>query len=128
MDSVLNKLKQAQKNPEDGKKMDAIVRERKSSVSARQMVEEVNALHATSTPPAEIEVSLNHWKEQYPKLFSMILDPGYSRVMLYAMLDQLEAVEKGKKSTHDASVNVGTTLVNSYVRPKLGMAPVPLPN
>ena len=128
METVLNKIKRTQENPEDAKKMDADIREQKRSVGARQMIEEVNALHAKDMPSAEIEVTLNHWKEKYPKLFSMVLDPGYSRAMLNAMLDQLEAVEKGQTSTHDASVMVGTVLVNSYVRPKLGMAPVPLPN
>jgi len=128
MESVLGKIKKMQQNPEDGKTMDREVREQKRSVGARQMVADVNACHAKGTPPAEIEVELNHWKEQYPKLFSMVLDPEYSRAMLSAMLDQLEAVERGAKTTHDASVMVGTVLVNSYVRPQLGMAPVPLPN
>lgn len=128
MQTVLEKIKKTQENPEDAAKMDADVREQKRSVGARKMIAAVDAEHAKGTPPADIEVALNHWKEEYPKLFSMVLDPGYSRAMLSAMLDQLEAVERGKKSTHDASVMVGTVLVNSYVRPQLGMAPVPLPN
>ena len=128
MESVLEKLKKTQENPEDAAKMDADVRELKRSISAREMIRDIDAEHAKGTPAAEIEVALNHWKEKYPKLFSMVLDPGYSKAMLNAMLAQLEAVEVGKKSTHDASVMVGTVLVNSFVRPKLGMAPVPLPN
>jgi hypothetical protein len=116
------------KTKEDPAQIDAGVRESKRSVGARKLVEQMYALHDAGTSKEEIESVMKDQKEQFPKLFSMVLDPGHSRAMLTAMLDQLEAVEKGKKSTHDASVMVGTVLVNSYVRPKLGMAPMPLPN
>jgi hypothetical protein len=127
MASVLNKIKQTQENPEEAEKMDADIRESKRSITARLMVEKVNQMHDEGASKEEIEAALTAEKAEYPKLFAMVIDPGYSRVMLSAMLDQLEAVERGKKTTHEASVMVGTVLVNSYVRPKLGMAPVPLP-
>ncbi len=127
MDSVIKKLGDKKQTPEEAAAMDASIRESKRTHSARQMVDDVNMCHARGMPPHEIQVELSHWEEEYPKLFSMILDPGYSRVMLNAMLDQLEAVERGRKTTHDASVLVGTLLANEFVRPKLGMEPVPLP-
>jgi hypothetical protein len=113
---------------EDPKQMDADVRAQKRSVGARKLVEDVTALHDAGATKEEIEEKLKDQKAEFPKLFAMVLAPGYSRAMLNAMLDQLEAVERGAKTTHDASVMVGTVLVNSYVRPKLGMAPMPLPN
>jgi excinuclease UvrABC ATPase subunit len=113
---------------EDPKQMDADVRAQKRSIGARKLVEDMTALQDAGATKEEIEEKLKDQKAEFPKLFAMVLAPGYSRVMLNAMLDQLEAVEHGKKSTHDASVMVGTVLVNSYVRPKLGMAPMPLPN
>lgn len=113
---------------EDPKQMDADVRAQKRSIGARKLVEDVTALQNAGATKEEIEEKLKDQKAEFPKLFAMVLAPGCSRVMLNAMLDQLEAVEKGKKSTHDASVMVGTVLVNSYVRPKLGMAPMPLPH
>ena len=128
MDSIAQKLSDKKVTPEEAAAMDASIRESKRSEGVRTMIAEVNALHAKNVPSHEIQVMLPQWEEEYPKLFAMILDPGYSRAMLNAMLEQLEAVEKGKKTTHDASVAVGTVLVNSYVRPKLGMEPVPLPS
>jgi hypothetical protein len=122
----MNKLPPQEK--EDPKKIDADVRAQKRSVGARKLVEDVTALQDAGATKEEIEEKLKDQKTEFPKLFAMVLDPGCSRVMLNAMLDQLEAVERGQKSTHDASVMVGTVLVNSYVRPKLGMAPMPLPN
>jgi hypothetical protein len=128
MDSIAQKLSDKKISPAEAAAMDASIRESKRSVGIRKMIADVTALHEKHTPSHEIQVLLPQWEEEYPKLFAMILDPEYSRVTLNAMLAQLEAVENGKKTTHDASVNVGTVLVNSFVRPKLGMEPVPLPD
>jgi DNA-binding HxlR family transcriptional regulator len=100
MASVLNKLKQTQENPEDAIKMDAEIRESKRSISARLLVNKVNELHDKGASKEEIEAALTAEKAEYPKLFAMVLDPGYSRAMLSAMLNQLEAVERGRKTTH----------------------------
>lgn len=127
MDSIAQKLSDKKVSPEEAAAMDASIRESKRSIGIRKMIADVNALHAKQIPSHEIQIMLPQWEEEYPKLFAMILDPEYSRATLNAMLEQLEGVEKGRLTTHDASVTVGTVLVNSYVRPKLGMEPVPLP-
>ena len=127
-DSIKAKLAREMANPEEGKKMDEEIRDNKRSVGARAMVEAIKAAQKRGLSKEEIEKELATEKEQSPKLFAMVLDPRHSPAMLYAMLAQLEAVEMGSKSTHDASVAVGTILVNSFVRPKLGMDPVPLPD
>jgi hypothetical protein len=127
MSSVKAKLAEAMKNPEEAAAMDASIREAKRSRSARQLVTEVRAAVARGQEEAAIREELKAWAEEYPKLFDMVLDPEHSPAMLDAILLQLEAVEAGRRSTHDASVTVGTMLVNSFVRPKLGMEPVPLP-
>ncbi len=108
--------------------MDATVRASKRSVGARTMVDAIKAARARGLTPSEIEAELAQWKEEYPRLFAMVLDPSHSPVLLNAMLAQLEAVEEAQRSTHDASVMIGTMLVNSFVRPKLGMEEVPLPD
>ena len=128
MDSIKEKLERERANPEEAAKMDAEIRASKRSVGARAMVEAVKAAQARGLSKEEIEVELAAQKEEYPRLFAMVLDPRHSPAMLYAMLAQLESVERGSRSTHDASVAVGTILVNSFVRPKLGMEPVPLPD
>ena len=128
MDSIKAKLAREQEHPEEAAQMDADIRNNKRSVGARALVEAIKAAQKRGLSKEEIEQELAKEKEEYPKLFGMVLDPRHSPAMLYAMLAQLEAVETGSKSTHDASVTVGTILVNSFVRPKLGMDPVPLPD
>jgi hypothetical protein len=128
MDSIKAKLERERADPEAAAKMDSEIRASKRSVGARALVEAIKAAQKRGLSREEIEKELALEKEEYPKLFGMVLDPKHSPAMLYAMLAQLEAVEGGSKSTHDASVAVGTILVNSFVRPKLGMDPVPLPN
>jgi hypothetical protein len=130
MDSIKAKLAAEQSNPEEAAKMDADIRAQKRSVGARAMVEAIKAAQIQGLTTEEIDTGAEFakYKEDYPRLFAMVLDPRHSPAMLYAMLAQLESVEAGARSTHDASVAVGTILVNSFVRPKLGMEPVPLPN
>ena len=126
--TIKQKLAQQQLNPEEQEKMDADIRAAKRSVRVRTMVNTVKAELAKGKSRAEIEAEMPQEKEVCPSLFAMVCDPRHSPAMLYAMLAQLESVEEGRRSTHDASVAVGTILVNSFVRPKLGMEPVPLPN
>jgi hypothetical protein len=128
MDSIKAKLAREKADPEAAAKMDSEIRTNKRSVGARALVEAIKAAQKRGLSKEEIEKELALEKEDYPKLFGMVLDPKHSPAMLYAMLAQLEAVEGGAKTTHDASVAVGTILVNSFVRPKLGMDPVPLPD
>lgn len=128
MDSIKAKLARDREHPEEAAEMDADIRSTKRSITARSMVESIKAAQKRGLSKEAIEAELATEKEKFPKLFAMVLDPRHSPAMLYAMLAQLEAVEKGAKSTHDASVAVGTILVNSFVRPKLGMDPVPLPD
>jgi hypothetical protein len=127
MSSVKAKLAEAMKNPEEAAEMDASIREAKRSVTARQMVSAARAAAARGLGADAIRAELGSQVEEYPKLFEMVMDPSHSPAMLDAILTQLEAVETGRRTTHDASVLVGTMLVNSFVRPKLGMEQVPLP-
>ncbi len=131
MDSIKAKLDEAAgRDPEEGRKMDEEVRANKRSVAARRMIADLQEARARGLSPKEIldDVHLARWKAEFPRLFAMVLDPKYSPAMLNAMLRQLEAVEEGSRTTHDASVAVGSLLVNQYVRPKLGMESVPLPD
>ena len=129
MDSVLQKIADKEPTAEEKAAMDASIREARRSVGARQLVTRVQAGLAAGRRPEELatDAEIAPLKEEYPKLFDMVCDSRCSPAMLIAMLAQLEAVEAGRKTTHDASVFVGTALVNSFVRPRLGMAPVPLP-
>jgi hypothetical protein len=127
-DALKNKLAgAASQDPEEAAKMDAQIREEKPSVRARRLVAAIRACQARGLSPEAMAEELKAEKELLPRLYEMVTAPGHSEELLNAMLAQLEAVEGGRKTTHEASVHVGTMLVNSYVRPKLGMEPVPLP-
>lgn len=115
-------------DPEEAAKTDAQIREGRPSVRARALIEAIRACQARGLTPEAMAEELKAEKEALPRLYEMVTAPGHSEELLNAMLAQLEAVEGGRKSTHEASVHVGTMLVNSYVRPKLGMEPVPLPD
>lgn len=127
MDSLKQKLSSQAPTPEEAAATDASIRANKRSVGARALASAVQAAKARGLSSAEIETELKEQGRDYPALFVMLNGPGYSEAMLNAILTQLEAVEGGARSTHEASVVVGTALANSYVRPQLGMAPVPLP-
>lgn len=130
-DSLKAKLDAAQgRTPEDDAKMDADVRANKRSLFARQLINQVQAAKKRGRSAEQISAdpAFAEFKVEFPRLFKMLLDPKHSEAMLTSMLRQLEAVEAGARSTHEASVTVGTILVNQYVRPKLGMEPVPLPD
>lgn len=128
-DALKNKLASAgAQDPAEAAKMDAQIREARTSVRARALVEAVRACRTRGLTPEAMAEELKAEKEALPRLYEMATSPGHSEELLNAMLAQLEAVEGGRKSTHEASVHVGTMLVNSYVRPKLGMEPVPLPD
>ena len=127
METLKEKLAHAAGHPEEAAAMDASIRASQRSVAARKLVTDVKAARATGQTQEEIAMALADQIKEFPRLFAMMFDSKYSEAMLNAMLAQLEAVERGQKTTHDASVHVGTRLVNQYVRPQLGMAQVPLP-
>ena len=128
MDSAIKKLADKKQTPEEAAALDASVRDAKRSHGVRKMVDEIKAAQARGLAPHEIQVELSQWELEYPRLFAMVNGGEYSEALLSAMLTQLESVEAGRSTTHDASVVVGTVLVNSFVRPQLGMEPVPLPD
>jgi hypothetical protein len=91
------------------------------SVRARRMILEVEDALRTKTP-AQISAEFAEWQTEFPKLFEMVLTRTYSREIMATMLDQLERVERGNTSQHNASVAVGTILVDRIVKPQLDAA------
>jgi len=90
----------------------------KKSIRARRMVVDVESALSTKTA-AQVAAEFPEWQAEFPKLFEMVLTRTYSRDILGMMLDQLERVERGATSQHDASVAVGTVLVDRIVKPQL---------
>lgn len=94
--------------------------ERKSA-RARRMITEVEAALETQTP-AQVSAHFAEFQREFPKIFEMLLTRTYNRAFMEMMLQQLERVERGAVSQHDASVAVGTVLVEEIVKPQLRAA------
>jgi hypothetical protein len=96
------------------------------SVRVRRMVAEVEAALRTDTP-AQVSSRFAEWQAEFPKIFEMVLTRTYPREVLEMMLRNLEKMESGNLSQHNASVAVGTVLVDTFVKPQLKNAPPPPP-
>tara|TARA_Y100000389_G_C17308602_1_gene436769 strand:+ start:508 stop:780 length:273 start_codon:yes stop_codon:yes gene_type:complete len=59
------------------------------------------------------------FSKHYPTLFEKLFDPKLDVTTLRYMLNQKEKMSSNKLSQHDASVKVGTMLVDKYVKPNL---------
>ncbi len=91
------------------------------SVRARRMITEVESALETQTP-AQVSAHFGEFQREFPKIFEMLLTRTYNRGFLEMMLQQLERMERGAVSQHDASVAVGTVLVEEIVKPQLRAA------
>ena len=85
------------------------------------MVLEVETALETKTS-AQVASEYPEWQQEFPALFQMIITRSYRRDILEAMLHQLERVESGATTQHNASVAVGTVLVDEIVKPQLSAA------
>jgi len=82
------------------------------------MITEIETALETKTP-AQVVSSYPAWQTEFPKIFEILLSRTYKRDFLEMMLQQLEKVERGTVSQHNASVAVGTMLVEKVVKPQL---------
>jgi hypothetical protein len=88
------------------------------SVRARRMIVEVESALETQSA-AQVSTQFAEWQVEFPKLFEMVLTRTYDRNLMNMMLLHLEKVEQGISSQHDASIAVGTVLVDNIVKPQL---------
>ncbi len=94
------------------------------SVRVRRMVDEVEEALRSQTP-AQVSARFADWQVEFPKIFEMVLTRTYPREVLEMMLKNLEKMESGTLSQHNASVAVGTVLVDTFVKPQLKNVPPP---
>jgi hypothetical protein len=93
----------------------------KKSVVARRMIAEVEKALQTESA-ASVSSRFAEYQLEFPKLFATLLNRDYPRDVLGLMIAQIEKVENGRMSQHDASVAVGSVLVNQFVKPQMGNA------
>jgi hypothetical protein len=96
------------------------------SIRVRRMVTEVEAALRNETP-AQVSSRFADWQAEFPKIFEMVLTRSYPREVLEMMLKNLEKMESGSLSQHNASVAVGSVLVDTFVKPQLKNAPTKPP-
>jgi len=59
------------------------------------------------------------FSKKYPTLFEKLFEPNFDKAVLRYMLNQKEKINLNKQTEHNASIKVGTMLVDKYVKPNL---------
>jgi len=89
------------------------------SMRIKQMISEVKTALSNSSA-AIVSSQFPNYQTEFPQLFAMILKPDYDQRILDHMVAQIEKMEAGRQNQHQASVAVGTVLVDTYVKGKVG--------
>ena len=84
----------------------------------RRFIDDVETALQTQTP-AQVMTQFADFQKQFPQIFQLVLTRTYSRDIMAILLDNLDRMERGTRSQHDASVAVGTVLVDRIVKPQL---------
>jgi len=110
-DGVLAASAEAAKEPTkfDPKQRAAYIKER---------VEEVRRLRRLGQNDIQIKAAMGTFVDQYPTLFQMAVAPNFDTRQLDMMLGVMDKMSGGM-SQHQASVIVGQSLVNKFVKPML---------
>ena len=90
----------------------------KKSVRARRMITEVKEARMVQSA-AVVSSKYADYQQEFPTLFATLLRQDYPPDVLERLLSQLEKIENGKTTQHDASVAVGTVLVDRFVKNQL---------
>lgn len=67
----------------------------------------------------ELSQKYSTFKYKKPHLFDMICSDDCDESILEFMLSKYDSVQSGNASQHDASVHIGSVLVDKYVKSKL---------
>ncbi len=94
----------------------------KKSERVRRMIQEVEAALAQENA-AQVSSQFADYQKEFPRIFEMLLTRTYPRDVMEMMIGQLEKMEAGNVSQHNASVHVGGVLVDRFVKPQLKHAP-----
>jgi hypothetical protein len=88
------------------------------SQRVRRYIAEVEVALQTQTA-AQVSANFADFQKEFPKIFEVVLTRTYPRDIMAILLDNLDRMERGSRSQHDASVAVGTVLVDRIVKPQL---------
>jgi type III secretory pathway component EscR len=65
------------------------------------------------------ESDYTEFVKEYPNLYSMCLSKNFNKEQMNFFLTKLKQIENNEKTQHDASVDIGTQLVNKYVKSQI---------
>ena len=63
------------------------------------------------------EEKYSEFKKEYPSLYNKCISEDYNSNQMLYFLSKLKEIDDNKTSEHEASVNIGTMLVDKYVKP-----------
>jgi hypothetical protein len=91
---------------------------RERAVYVRGRIDEIRSLVALGKNDIEIKAAVGDFVEQYPTLFQYSVRSDFDYKQLEMMLSLLTKMSGGM-TQHKASIAVGQTLVDKYVKPML---------
>jgi hypothetical protein len=88
---------------------------------ARRMSREVatKSIREVQNLKSNLERKYKYLNEQVPKLFEIIMEKRFDRNNFEFMINSLTRLINGQNNMHEENVNIGTMLVNKYVKPNL---------
>jgi len=90
------------------------------SANIRMHVKQITRMVTEGRSKDDIKEVFPVFVEEYPGLFEMLLRPdGFDEKSLALMIAMLDKMGNGKASQHEASIQVGQYLLNSYVKPQI---------
>jgi len=86
----------------------------------QENVNQIIRMNKEGRSKEDIKTIFPEFVEQYPGLFEMILRPeGFDTKTLSFMIQMLGNMANGKASQHEASIQVGQHVLDTYVKPQL---------
>lgn len=104
---------------EEAKDAPTLFAPRERAAYVKERVYEVRRLRALGKNDIEIKAALGDFVEKYPQLFQMAVEPRFDERQFNLMLGLLDKMAGGM-SQHQASVIVGQSLVDKFVKPAIG--------
>lgn len=93
--------------------------ENKIKLSADEIEKTIIELRKIYTHKLRFDESkFEKFKEAYPHLYDLALSDNYDYRQFKYLIANLRKIEQNELNQYDASVKVGTMLVDKYVKPK----------
>ncbi len=92
---------------------------RERATYVRERVAEIRRLRSLGQSDLQIKEAMGTFVTQYPTLFQMCVEPHFDESKLKMMLGVMDKMASSGMTQHQASVIVGQSLVDSYVKPMI---------